>query len=63
MSANVRLQPIQLAVGGSAIGELAFMRFIDGVHFQVTPQMCATHKPLLAVRTFERFVIRLYDIN
>lgn len=62
MRANVCLQPVQLAIGSIALGEVAFMRFIDGMHFQMTPQMCATHKPLLAVRTFKRFVIRLYMI-
>ena len=63
MRANVCLQPIQLAIGSIALREVAFMRLIDGMHFQMTPQMCATDKPLLAMRTFKRFVIRLYDIN
>ena len=62
MRANVCLQPVQLAIGSIALRKGAFMWFIDGVHFQMTPQMCATHKPLLAVRTFKRFVIRLYMI-
>jgi hypothetical protein len=62
MGTDVCLQPIQLAIGCTAVGEVAFVLFVDGMHFRVTPQMGTTHKPLLAVQTFEGFVIRLYMI-